>query len=143
MQRFDKVPADYTDPQVKYFHNGHQGILTTSEQSDPRMTTYKDDYLARDNYDANGEARGIRYKLTEQMLTRKILDQMDVEENLKNDFYDEPTNFVSETHEHFNKPGFVSVPPKPIAVCISSFHFINILKFKQVIWFCIHICVET
>ena len=118
MQRFDRVPADFTDAQVKYFHSGHQGILTTNEQSGPRMTTYKDDYLARSNYDANGEARGVRYKLTEQMLTRKILDQMDVEENLKNDFYDEPTNYVSEAHEHFSKPGFVSVPPKPIAVCI-------------------------
>ena len=46
----------------------------------------------------------------------KILDQMDAEENLKNDFYDEPTSYVSEAHEHFNKPGFVSMPPKPIAV---------------------------
>ena len=51
----------------------------------------------------------------------KILDQMDAEENLKNDFYDEPTSYVSEAHEHFNKPGFVSVPPKPIAVFFSQF----------------------
>ena len=80
------------------------------------VTTYKEDYIRINNYDANGEAKGIRYKLTEQNLTRKLIDQMDFEENLKNDFFDEPTNFVSEAHEKFSVPGFVSIPPKPISV---------------------------
>jgi hypothetical protein len=52
------------------------------------------------------------------MLTKKILDELDQEENLKNDYFDEPTNFVSEAHEKFSVPGFVSTPPKPIAVII-------------------------
>ncbi len=57
------------------------------------------------------------------MLTRKILDQMDTEENCKNDYFDEPTNFLSEAHERYLVPGFVSVPPKPIAV-ILIFNFL-------------------
>ena len=59
--------------------------------------------------------KGIRYKLTEQLVTKKLLDDMRQEENLVNDFFDEPTNFVSEAHEKFSVPGFVSQPPKPIA----------------------------
>ena len=54
--------------------------------------------------------------MTEQMLTRKLLDQMDKEEGLKNDYYDEPTNYISEAHERFDVPGFVSKPPQPIGV---------------------------
>lgn len=70
------------------------------------------------NYDPNGEAKGIRYKLTEQLVTKKLLDEMRKEDNLENDFFDEPTNFVSEAHERFAVPGFVSIPPKPITVLI-------------------------
>jgi hypothetical protein len=49
------------------------------------------------------------------MLTKKLLDEMDQEQNLKNDYFDEPTNYVSEANEKFSVPGFVSQPPKPIA----------------------------
>ena len=66
--------------------------------------------------------KGIRYKLTEQLVTKKLLDQMRNEENLENDYFDEPTNFVSEAHEKFSVPGFVSQPPKPITVYI---YFLN------------------
>ncbi len=53
--------------------------------------------------------------MTEQLVTKKLLEDMRQEENLINDFFDEPTNFVSEAHEKFSVPGFVSQPPKPIA----------------------------
>lgn len=106
-------------PQVKFFKYGHKGLITTEEESPYfKQTTYKDDYITTSNYDPNGEAKGIRYKLTEQLVTKKLLEEMRKEENLENDYFDEPTNFVSEAHEKFNVPGFVSQPPKPIAVRI-------------------------
>lgn len=118
VEKFDRLPADHEAPYIKHFHHGHKGILTTNEQRiDPqKVTTYKDDYLNIDNYDPNSEAKGIRYKMTEQMLTRKLLDQMDKEEGLNNDYYDEPTNYTSEAHGQFDVPGFVSKPPQPIGV---------------------------
>ena len=85
-----------------------------------KKTTYKDDYLIRSNYDPNAEPKGIRYKMTEQIIKKQLLDDMEKEENLNNDYYDEPTNFVSEAHEKFSVPGFVSLPPKPITVSIKS-----------------------
>ncbi len=122
VKHFDTASEEFKQtgqPPVKYFQYGHKGILSVNQHGPIIPTTYKDDYITIDNYDPNGEAKGIRYKLTEQMLTRKILNQMDTEDNIKNDYFDEPTNFVSEAHEKYAVPGFVSVPPKPIAVIMN------------------------
>ena len=54
--------------------------------------------------------------MTEQIVKKQLLEEMENEDNTKNDYYDEPTNFVSEAQEKFAIPGFVSLPPKPITV---------------------------
>ena len=57
------MPEDYLEknqPFVKYFKHGHKGILN-SEETDPNMkviTTYKDDYVSKNLYDPNNEAKG-------------------------------------------------------------------------------------
>ena len=116
--------------------------MITVEDNAPysKQSTYTDDFSTRSNYDPNSEvkgywlidwknwflwflniliSKGIRYKLTEQIVTKKLLEKMRQEENFENDYFDEPTNFVSEAHEKFSIPGFVSQPPKPITVYIN------------------------
>ncbi len=52
------------------------------------------------------------------MLMRKLEEQIENDELLNNDWSDEPTSFVSETHEKYFIPGFVSQDPKPITVIV-------------------------
>ena len=129
MERFDKLPQEYkqtNQPSIKYFHTGHKGVLTIDENMPQQVnSSYQDNYIQRSNYDPNGESKGVRYKLTEQMLTQKLLNELDREENLNNDYFDEPTSFVSEAHEKFAVTGFVSKPPKPIAVSAYKSHIFH------------------
>jgi hypothetical protein len=75
-------------------------------------TTYKDDYIRRNMYDPNGEAKGIRYRLTEQAVREQLIrDELELEKLAK-----EETNYVSEAQENYVVPGFVHQVPKPTTV---------------------------
>lgn len=118
----DKVPASHLEqgkPGTQYFKSGHQGVLSTTlnERANPpgpngKYTTYSNDFVETDTYDPNGEAKGIRYKLTEQKVRADLLHQMEQAEHLSNDYADEPISYVSETRGQHSVPGFVHRPPK-------------------------------
>ncbi|CAF0797961.1 unnamed protein product [Brachionus calyciflorus] len=117
VKKFDQVPDEYiqTDQAlIKHFKHGHRGILTVNEQApNSKYTVYKDDYIKRDNYDPNGEPKGIRYKLTEQAIRNKLIDEMN--QQVENDYQDEPNEYKSEFQEKYDVPGFRHEPPKPTA----------------------------
>ena len=61
----DTVPDEYTQankPEVKYFKQGHQGLITL-DQTAPhsKYTTYNNDYIQTSNYDPNSEPKGRLY----------------------------------------------------------------------------------
>ncbi len=87
-------------------------------ENDPNLkyTTYKNDYIISSNYDPNSESKGIRYKLEEQSIRNKLIQEMEREEYIENDFFDEPTNYVTEAKDKYVVPGFVHQPPKPTTV---------------------------
>ncbi len=93
-----------------------------------KYTTYKNDFIQVDNYDPNGDPKGIRYKLTEQSIRKKLIQEMEIEQNSENDYFDEPTSYVSETIDRFIKPGFVHQPPKPSTVKFNQKFLKNIQK---------------
>lgn len=58
--------------------------------------------------------KGIRYKLTEQAIRNKLIDEMNDE--MRNDYTDEHVEYVTECQANYAVPGFVHQPPKPTTV---------------------------
>ena len=98
---------------AQYFRDGHPGLIVPNPTHvNSKVTTYKDDYLRRQQEEMM--TKGIRYRLTEQALTEELLNKLDAEH--ENDYCDEPTKYVSEMREHFSVPGFVHKIPAPTTV---------------------------
>jgi hypothetical protein len=91
--------------------------LTTDEHSpNLKHTTYKKDYIQINTYDPNDESKGIRYKLTEEAVRRKLIEEAERNQTNKYGYSDEPTNYTSEAKDRFAVSGFVHRPPQPTAV---------------------------
>jgi hypothetical protein len=100
----------------RYLKNGHKGLLTVKHDSlINKDTTYTDDYINKSTYNMNGEVKGARYKLTEKILTEKLMEEFGNDETT-NDYLDEPTSYISEAHEKYMVHGFVHEPIKPTGV---------------------------
>lgn len=120
----DKIPPEYIQSgqaTIKYYKSGHKGLLSVNDQENYlENTTYTGDYIQRDNYDPNGEPKGIRYKLTEQAIRNKLIDEMD--QQTQNDYQDEPCDYKTEFQDRYNIPGFRHEPPKPSTVKLYQFY---------------------
>lgn len=117
VEPYDKIPAEYQEknvPSIKFFKNGHQGILSL-EQQKSLNTTYTDDYIRKNK--ACNEAKGIRYQTMEREIKQQLINEMEQGEKM-NDPNLEPIDYTSEAHSHYVVPGFVSIPPKPTTVII-------------------------
>jgi hypothetical protein len=68
----------------------------------------------------NNILKGIRYRLIKQSLREKLVEELNKEENLENDYFDEPTNYLSVTKGSYSVPGFVSKIPPSTTVKIFS-----------------------
>ena len=89
---FDGKAEKLENGDARFFKGGHKGLLTIKDnQPINGSTTYASNYTIQDQHLDLQEAKGIRYKMTEQMLTKKLVQQMEEDENLRNDWCDEQT----------------------------------------------------
>lgn len=118
VKNLDQIPSEYAQSgqaAIKYFRNGHKGLLTLKNQENNfETTTYTGDFVQRDNYDPNGEPKGIRYKLTEETIRNRLIEEM--EQQTQNDYQDEQCDYKTEFKDKYIMPGFRHEPPKPFAV---------------------------
>lgn len=117
VEEYDKLPIDFKTSNkvpITYFKNGHKCLLTLNE-SNPlsKKSTYLSDFIPKDPREMVSETKGERYKMIEKEQTLRVLQKMEEEDNLKNDWVDEATQFVTETQEKFFLPGFKSTLPEP------------------------------
>lgn len=97
-----------TTSMAQVLKHGHRGLLTTQFGAKTKdLTSHLDAY--RPLTGPGIRVKGSRTEMMERMLLEKVLREIDQEQNPP----EEPVDFKSVTHEHYNLDDFSAMQPAP------------------------------